>query len=258
MRASRRLARDAGGLRFGSPVACVYNPLLYARQPHEAYIARFASTRKRVVFLGMNPGPWGMAQTGVPFGAVPMVRDWLGIHGPVKAPSGGHQRVAVKGFDCPRREVSGMRLWGFLREEFRSPEAMARELFVSNYCPLMFLDEDGRNVTPDRIGRADQPDLFAACDRFLLEVLDALKPEWLVGVGLFAEGRGRAAVEAAGLPLKVTSIPHPSPANPKSQRDWPGQAAAALARAGVWPPGNAQRSRLQTHPDGRVGRGRVK
>ena len=234
IRASRRLAREAGGLRFGSPVGYVYNPLLYARQPHEAYITRFASTRKRVVFLGMNPGPWGMAQTGVPFGAIPMVRDWLGIHGPVKAPGGGHPRVAVKGFDCPRREVSGMRLWGFLRDEFRSPEVMAREMFVSNYCPLMFLDEDGRNLTPDRIGRLDQPRLFQACDRFLREVLDALHPQWLVGVGLFAEGRARAVVEGAGLPVKVTSVPHPSPANPRSQKDWPGQAASALVRAGVW------------------------
>lgn len=241
IRASRRLARDADSLRFGSPVRYVYNPLVYARQPHELYIARFASTRKRVVFLGMNPGPWGMAQTGVPFGAIPMVSDWLGIRGPVKVPAGGHPRVMVKGFECPRREVSGMRLWGFLRSEFGSAEAMARELFVSNYCPLLFLDEDGRNVTPDRIGRADQPDLLRACDRCLLEVIDALQPEWLVGVGLFAEGRLRAVVEKAGLPAKVASIPHPSPANPRSQKNWAGQAAAALANAGVWGPSRAKK-----------------
>jgi single-strand selective monofunctional uracil DNA glycosylase len=234
IRASRRLARDTVGLSFGSPVGCVYNPLLYARQPHEAYVARFASTRKRVVFLGMNPGPWGMAQTGVPFGAVPMVRDWLGIHGPVKAPEGGHPRIVVRGFDCPRREVSGMRLWGFFRDEFRSAEAMSREMFVANYCPLLFLDDDGRNLTPDRIRRADQPPLFQACDLHLREVIEALRPQWLVGVGLFAEGRARAVVQGAGLSVKVVSIPHPSPANPRSQKDWPGQAAAALVRAGVW------------------------
>ena len=34
---------------------------------------------KRVVFLGMNPGPFGMAQVGVPFGEVAAVRDWLRI-----------------------------------------------------------------------------------------------------------------------------------------------------------------------------------
>ncbi len=234
VRASRRLARDVGGLAFSSPVGFVYNPLTYARLPHEAYLARYGSTGKRVVFVGMNPGPWGMAQTGVPFGAVSMVTDWLGIRETVKAHAGGHPRVPVTGFACARSEVSGMRLWGFLRETYGTAEAMAREMFVANYCPLLFLDDDGRNLTPDRIARADQPALFAACDRHLREVIHALEPEWLVGVGLFAAGRARAVVEAGGLPVKVASIPHPSPANPNSQRDWPGQAAAALRAAGVW------------------------
>jgi single-strand selective monofunctional uracil DNA glycosylase len=236
VRAARRLARDADALQFGSPVRYVYNPLAYARRPHEAYLARFAATRKRVVFLGMNPGPWGMVQTGVPFGAIPMVAEWLGIREPVQAPAGGHPRVAVTGFDCARREVSGMRLWGFLRDTYGTVEAMAREMFVSNYCPLLFLDDEGRNLTPDRIGRADQPGLFRACDRHLREVIDALQPEWLVGVGLFAAGRAHAVVEEEGLSIKVAAIPHPSPANPKSQRDWPGQAGAALRAAGVWGP----------------------
>jgi len=241
IRASRRLARDAGSLRFGSPVRYVYNPLVYARAPHEMYLARFAATRKRVVLLGMNPGPWGMAQTGVPFGAIPMVSEWLGIRGPVKAPGGGHPRVVVKGFDCPRREVSGMRLWGFLRDEYGSARSMARELFVSNYCPLLFLDDGGLNITPDRIGREDQPELFRVCDRFLEAVIDALRPRWLVGVGLFAERRLREAVERTGFPAKVASIPHPSPANPRSQKNWAGQAGAALANAGVWSPGRAKK-----------------
>jgi single-strand selective monofunctional uracil DNA glycosylase len=176
-----------------------------------------------------------MTQTGVPFGEITAVRDWLGIAGAVKAPAGGHPRVPVRGFDCTRSEVSGKRLWGFFRQTFGSAEGFAREHFVANYCPLMFLDEAGRNVTPDRIARTDQVALFGVCDRFLAFVIDALRPEWLVGIGLFAERRLRAVLETSGHGrMRVTSITHPSPANPRSQNNWAGQAAAALENAGVW------------------------
>ena len=66
-------------MRFAEPVAHVYNPLEYAIRPHRLYIRRFADGPRRVVFLGMNPGPYGMAQTGIPFGEITHVRDWLGL-----------------------------------------------------------------------------------------------------------------------------------------------------------------------------------
>jgi single-strand selective monofunctional uracil DNA glycosylase len=112
---------------------------------------------------------------------------------------------------------------------------MALDAFVSNYCPLLFLDESGRNVTPDRISRADQPGLFALCDRYLSVVIETLRPEWLIGVGLFAERRLREVQEKSGISsARVMSITHPSPANPRSNRDWAGQVAAALEKEGVW------------------------
>jgi len=199
------------------------------------YLARYAAGPKRVVFLGMNPGPWGMTQTGVPFGEVSAVRDWLGIRGEVGTPNHGHPRIPVRGFDCARSEVSGKRLWGLFREIFGSPERFSRDNFVSNYCPLMFLDAAGRNLTPDRISRPDQAALFAVCDRFLSAVIDTLRPLWLVGIGLFAERRLRAVLERTDNgDVRVMSITHPSPANPKSQKNWPGQVSAALSKAGVW------------------------
>ena len=218
--AARRLGREAGALRFGPPVAYVYNPIEYARLPHERYLQEFGTGRKRIVLLGMNPGPWGMAQTGVPFGEITMVTEWLRIRAPVGQAPPGHPRVPIRGFDCARHEVSGTRLWGWLKGRYGTAAAMARELFVSNYCPLMFLDAAGRNLTPDRIARADQPALFEVCDRFLLAVLKSTAPEWLVGVGKFAEGRARAATQRADLDVKVISILHPSPANPQSNKDW--------------------------------------
>ena len=233
--ASRILARDAGRLVFAAPVRYVYNPLVYARVPYEMYLARFAAGPKRVVLLGMNPGPWGMAQTGVPFGEVTAVKEWMGISGDVKAPAGTHPRVPVHGFSCSRSEVSGARLWALLRDEFGPATRMAREVFVSNYCPLMFLDEEGRNLTPDKIGKPDQAALFEVCDRYLTSVITTLRPEWLVGVGRFPERRLQANLEISGYTgARVTSITHPSPANPRAHNDWAGQVSVALVRDGVW------------------------
>ncbi len=232
--AARRLAREASALTFGPPAGYVYNPLQYARQPHELYLERFAAGRKRIVLLGMNPGPWGMAQTGVPFGEVQMVSEWLGIRGKVSAPAGGHPRVKVQGFGCARHEVSGTRLWGWMRDRYGTAEQMSRELLVSNYCPLLFLDEAGRNITPDHLGRANQAALFEICDRFLRAVIEVTRPEWLVGIGRFAEARLLAAREEWKLPARVTSILHPSPANPKSQNSWSATVTAALVDQGVW------------------------
>jgi single-strand selective monofunctional uracil DNA glycosylase len=107
VRIARRLCKQVEALEFAPPVAFVYNPLRYARAPHEAYLERYGGGHKQVVLLGMNPGPFGMAQTGVPFGEIAAVRDWMGIDEPVKRPPRVHPKRPVLGFDCPRSEVSG-------------------------------------------------------------------------------------------------------------------------------------------------------
>ncbi len=237
LRAARALARAADALTFHPPVRFVYNPLVYARAPAEEYLAVYGASPKRVVFVGMNPGPWGMAQTGVPFGEIGIVRDWLGITGPVRAPKGGHPRLPIDGFACHRSEVSGSRLWGLLRDRYGTADRLSSDLLVANYCPLLFLDDDGRNLTPDKIARQDRAPLYEVCDRFLLAVVQSMQPEWLVGVGKFVESR----LEALGLVLgtgtpRIASIPHPSPASPSANRDWAGQATRALVVQGVWKP----------------------
>ena len=106
----RKLNRSLGKLRFSEPVTHVYNPLEYALEPCLDYYQRYGQGPRRVLMLGMNPGPWGMAQTGVPFGEVGMVRDWLKIRGTVHKPALEHPQRPVLGFDCARSEVSGKRL----------------------------------------------------------------------------------------------------------------------------------------------------
>src|SRR6185369_4193405 len=146
---AKDLCRALKGLRFGAPVTHVYNPLTYAWAAHREYLRRYGRGSKRVLFFGMNPGPFGMAQTGVPFGEVAAVRDWLKIDAPIGRPEVEHPKRPVHGFACKRSEVSGKRLWGLFAERFGTPEAFFAEHFVANYCPLVFCETSGCNRTPD-------------------------------------------------------------------------------------------------------------
>lgn len=227
---ARRLARETSALNFAPPVAFVYAPLDYARAPHEAFLS-FARPRPEALLLGMNPGPWGMAQTGVPFGEVAVARDWLGLAAPVGRPDPEHPKRPVEGFDCRRSEVSGRRLWGWARNRFGTPDRFFATFFVWNYCPLAFLEESGRNRTPDQLPATEREPLFAACDRALAALVAELAPRRIIGVGAFAAARARNLLGDAGPP--VGSILHPSPASPAANRGWEVAAEAQLAALGV-------------------------
>lgn len=228
--------RDAmDRLTFGAPVTHVYNPLNYAWEPHREFIRRFGDSKKRVILMGMNPGPFGMAQTGAPFGEVAAVRDWMGIEKPVGKPPVEHPKRPVDGFACPKSEVSGKRLWGLMADRFGAPENFFAEHYVLNYCPLLFLDgADGkcRNLTPDKFKAEVTAELYAACDAHLRSALDILQPEWLIGVGNFAMER-LAAVEWPQ-PHQIGRILHPSPASPAANRGWAEAATKQLEEQGVW------------------------
>jgi len=230
---SRALRDDVEALCFGAPVSHVYNPLAYAWEPHRRYLQRFGERRGRVVLLGMNPGPFGMAQTGVPFGDVGFVRDWMGIAGPVAAPRAVHPSRPVEGFACTRSEVSGSRLWGWAKARFGAPEAFFAEFFVLNYCPLAFLEASGRNRTPDKLPRHERAPLFEACDRALSSALDLLQPRLVVGVGDFAFRRAQAVTSGRGLPVGM--MLHPSPASPRANRGWEAIAEQQLSALGALP-----------------------
>jgi single-strand selective monofunctional uracil DNA glycosylase len=231
--AARRLSAQVDRLKFKPPVTHVYNPLTYAWKAHEAYLRRFGNGRKRVVFLGMNPGPFGMVQTGVPFGEIAAVRDWLGIRARIEKPRSEHPKRPILGFNCPRSEVSGRRLWKLFAERFGSPDQFFAGHFVANYCPLAFLEASGRNQTPDKLPRAERDRLFEICDEHLRRVLEILQPEWLVGIGGFAAERGRLVCE--NTKIRVGQILHPSPASPKANRhDWTKTATRQLMKIGIW------------------------
>ncbi|MCU0286100.1 MAG: single-stranded DNA-binding protein [Acidobacteria bacterium] len=230
--AAKRLSEEVGTLTFSAPVTVVYNPLEYAWKPHAFYLGQYGSGKKKAVFLGMNPGPWGMAQTGVPFGEVDAVKNWLKIDLPVDKPNIEHPKRPIDGFLCPHSEVSGRRLWGLFKERFGEPEKFFEEHFVANYCPLAFMEAGGRNRTPDKLKTNESVKLFAACDHHLREVVEILEPEWLVGVGRFTETSARRAL--AGMNVRIGQILHPSPASPIANHGWADIVARQLKELGIW------------------------
>jgi single-strand selective monofunctional uracil DNA glycosylase len=228
---SRRLSRAVSKLAFGAPVAHVYNPLDYARAVHERYLRRYARPGIDALLLGMNPGPHGMVQTGVPFGEITLARTWLDLSGKIARPEHEHPARPIEGFACRRSEVSGARLWGWARDRFGTPERFFRRFFVWNYCPLAFLEESGRNRTPDKLSERERTPLFASCDEALRRITLHLEPTWVVGIGAFATDRAQRAF--TGTPMRIGSIPHPSPASPAANRGWAPLAERALGELGL-------------------------
>ena len=237
--AARELSQALAALRFAPPVTHVYDPLQYAWAPYRAYVSRYGAARKRVVLLGMNPGPFGMMQTGVPFGEVAAVRDWMGVREPVERPPSEHPKRPIAGFDCPRSEVSGRRLWGWAALRFGPADTFFDEWFVLNYCPLVFLEASGRNFTPDKLPAAERRAVTDACNRHLAAALSALEPEWAIGIGGFAERCLRTVLEGDGVDsalarrIKVAQILHPSPASPAANRGWIEAVDRTLVQLGV-------------------------
>lgn len=231
--AAHTLRDEVAPLRFAPPVTHVYNPLEYAGAMHDAYLRRFGQGRKRAVFLGMNPGPWGMAQTGIPFGEVAMVRDWMKLSAPIATPALEHPKRPVAGLACTRAEVSGKRLWGAIAGHFETPERFFERHFVANYCPLSFMEATGANRTPDKLPASEREPLYAACDKHLRRLVEIMQPEWVIGIGGFAEDRARLAL--SGMDVKIGRVLHPSPASPAANRGWDAAVAKELTAMGLCP-----------------------
>jgi single-strand selective monofunctional uracil DNA glycosylase len=225
------LVKAIGPLQFRDPVSHVYNPLDYARKAHDLYYHRYGGRPKEIVLLGMNPGPWGMAQTGIPFGDASAVKDWLHIEAPIGRPLHPHPKRPVQGFHCPRSEISGRRLWGWAKKQFKTPEKFFSRFFVANYCPLAFMEATGKNRTPDRLNALDKEALFAACDLALNRLIQWYLPRHVLGVGNFAEKRAHIALK--GLDVQIGKITHPSPANPKANRGWEAVVNRELRALGI-------------------------
>lgn len=226
---TRELSKGVDALSFREPVAFVYNPLEYAWKSHRAFLQKYGDGKGRVLLIGMNPGPWGMAQTGVPFGEVDAVRDFLGIKEHVSQPVQVHPKRPIQGFDCPRSEVSGRRVWEWAKERYRTPEHFFKKFFILNYCPLCFMEEGGKNRTPDKLHPDERDAVFAICDVALRKFVKALDPAKIVGIGGFAKKRAMKTLQRDD----IETILHPSPASPMANRGWAPQIEKQFKAMGV-------------------------
>lgn len=229
---AQSLVSDLEGFTFSDPVAVTYNPLTYAWGNHQQYLERYGAGKKKVLFLGMNPGPWGMSQTGVPFGEISAVRDWMKLNGEIRKPEVEHPKRKVEGFACQRSEVSGKRLWGYFAEKFPQAEDFFADHFVVNFCPLVWMSETGANITPDKLPREKMAPIEEVCMKHLRSLLDIFEPSLLIGVGAFAEKRLKEATKGTN-EIPVGKILHPSPASPAANRGWAEAAEKQLVDLGL-------------------------
>ncbi len=236
---TKEFSKEVSSLEFSRDDITIYNPLEYAWRSHEAYLRMYGVGNKRVIFLGMNPGPWGMAQTGVPFGEVNAVRDWLMIEELVSSPKVENPKRPILGFDTPRSEVSGRRFWGLMQERYRTAARFFTEHFVLNYCPLVFMEPSGKNLTPDKLPKHDREPLEALCGTYAMKVLSIMNPEILVGVGKYAQKKCTTLVKHMESPHRVSPpivawVLHPSPASPLANRGWAEAATKQMVDQDVW------------------------
>ncbi|MBM3259750.1 MAG: single-stranded DNA-binding protein [Candidatus Sericytochromatia bacterium] len=237
---------EQGSLRKGfDDLTHIYRPQAYASAPLEAWLSRHGQPgMRKALFLGMNPGPWGMGQTGIPFGDPELVRTWMGIDSPVVVPEGMRGDRPVIGLHATRRESSGQNLYGWARGLFPDADAFFRTACVVNFCPLLFFDANGRNVIPTdfRKGVSAAEAMTAWCDAALLGWLRMMAPEWVVGVGLYAAGRLSVACatlrDLEGQAPRLVAIIHPSPQTRGhwGPTGWAPYVTRQMAEAGlIWP-----------------------
>ena len=234
--AAKILTLEVNKLNFSGRVNHVYNPLNYAVNTHTDYIKKYGSGKKKVLFLGMNPGPWGMTQTGIPFGEISYSKNWLKIKGDILQPDITHPKRPISGWDCPRSEVSGRRLWGLMETRYISAKIFFKDHYVENYCPLVFMEESGKNLTPDKLPSEERNALTKICDEHLIKVIKIMEPEFLIGIGRYAEKNLKRVIESmeGSKNYKISSILHPSPANPHANRGWAEAVTKQLIEQGVW------------------------
>ncbi|KAF7991960.1 hypothetical protein HCN44_010761 [Aphidius gifuensis] len=190
-------------LNYNNPIDYIYCPIIYAKTVHFNYLNKYCRDKKNIMILGMNPGPWGMSQTGVPFGEINIVIDWLKINGHIDKPKRQHEQRQVDGFSCKRSEISGRKFWSLFKKLSNNPDTFFRHCFLRNFFkPTIIIII---------IAGPEQKKLQEFCDQALIEVIKILDVKVIIGVGRFSEQRAKKVVKTAKLSTKVLWMIHPSP-----------------------------------------------
>ena len=197
-----------------------YNPLDYAWKPHEYYLHKYGNLGAKTIIMGMNPGH-GMGNTGIPFGCPDKVRNYLKIVDlKVKKPRKEHPKRKILGLECKRPEISGKRIWNLIEDIYGPPSIAFKNIFVLNHFPLWMFNTSGQNITPDKLNLSESKEIFDVCNKHLVDVVNALNADTIIGVGKYAHKMAKLAIMKTELHhVEIKDIPHPSPANPIANKD---------------------------------------
>ncbi|XP_017856127.1 PREDICTED: single-strand selective monofunctional uracil DNA glycosylase [Drosophila arizonae] len=222
-----KLNEELAQLELPKEISCVYNPVEYASDLHCAYLKKYLSGTKNVVFIGINPGPKGMCQTGIPFGNVGTIRNKMQLSGEVQQPPLLHAKRPVTGLNCRTEEQSGLRLWNLFEELAGSLDVFFQQCFVHNLCPLAFFDEKGGNVTPDHLKGEYKTLIRDKCLMTLEKQLELLRPQFVVAIGSWIEIELKKRSSYCKSNATVIRLKHPSMRVPNNTK-WAEEAKALL------------------------------
>lgn len=146
----------------------------------------------------------------MPFGNVSTVKDLLKLEGEVNAPENMHPKRLVTGLQHKTDEQSGKRLWPLLAKLSNgSIDQFTRQCLVYNFCPLIYYDAQGKNITPNELKGSLKTEVRNACLESCEEVLKLLKTEVIVAVGVYVFN---SLQESSYIRSKrIIKLPHPSP-----------------------------------------------
>lgn len=206
----------------------MYNVLDYAWDAWEQYITQYAKGTAHTLVLGINPGPHGMVQTGIPFGNISTVQHYLNIQPNIQHDKiSPHPRRPVLGLTYTREEPSGKLLWGTIQEMYPNPNDFFSDFFVLNYCPLAFFsnDEKASNLTPDKLPKIYQSHIEILCSKHLAQYLVGFQITRILAVGKYTQQIAGKVLEGGGLDIlmpkqkiEVQYLTHPSPLNPNHKK----------------------------------------
>jgi single-strand selective monofunctional uracil DNA glycosylase len=160
----------------------IWNPGLYAASWHALFRKEYPASAGCILVFGLNPGPYGMAQTGIPFTDLKRLREHL----PRLAKGLERRGCSLAGVGLAPRslrpylsrtfESSAVRVYRFLSRGWGSAEDGWRSVVVANPCSLLFMDAAGENRTPaDLVGAVSRRTGSLVAARRLRERCNALR-----------------------------------------------------------------------------------
>jgi single-strand selective monofunctional uracil DNA glycosylase len=204
----------------------VLDPGRYGERWHHRFRRCYPVGPRPLLVFGLNPGPYGMAQTGVPFTDLKRLefhlprlwRELLAAREPVALP--GLAPPSLRPFLTRTFESSSVRVYKFLERAFGSAEQAFRRVAFVNPCPLLFIDRaTGENRTPADLPRA-APRLMREFDALRrTTVLEAVSELEARGAVLLGKDVARAAAPALRAALPADSVlewEHPARAVPET------------------------------------------